>query len=69
MPEVEGYACAIAEVDERRRHLEVHGSGPPEVVRKRLDEMAASGTSGVMYLPAGDDIPRELEAIAGCAGL
>jgi hypothetical protein len=39
------------------------------VVRKRLDEMAALGASGVLYLPAGDDIPRELEAFAGCAGL
>lgn len=93
MAEVDGYARAIAAVDERRRHLEVHGahliavtererpfvtpaliaratdSGPPEAVRHRLGEMAASGASGVLYLPAGDDIPRELAAFARCAEL
>jgi hypothetical protein len=31
--------------------------------------MAASGASGVLYLPAGDDIPRELAAFARCAEL
>lgn len=42
-------------------------TGTPAQVRGRLAELEASGVSGVLYLPAGSDIPRELEAFVTCA--
>jgi 5,10-methylenetetrahydromethanopterin reductase len=43
-------------------------TGTPAAVRAALAELAASGVSGVIYFPAGPDIPRELETFAACAG-
>ncbi|MEM9621471.1 MAG: LLM class flavin-dependent oxidoreductase [Pseudomonadota bacterium] len=37
---------------------------PAEAWRERLQQMQARGTTEVVYQPAGDDIPRELEAFA-----
>jgi 5,10-methylenetetrahydromethanopterin reductase len=44
-------------------------TGTPAEVRERLTGFAASGASGVLYLPAGKGIPRELAAFSRCAGL
>jgi len=37
-------------------------TGPPDVVRAKLEELAAGGVTEVAYQPHGPDIPRELEA-------
>lgn len=37
--------------------------------RDRLDELQSLGVTEVIYQPAGPDIPRELDAFAGVAGL
>ncbi len=87
-PESAAFHQAVARLDPRRRHLEVHrghlievtdlerplvtgtliagttGTGTPGEVRRRLDEIAASGVEGVLYGPMGPDIPRELAAFA-----
>jgi 5,10-methylenetetrahydromethanopterin reductase len=42
-------------------------TGTPEHVRTYLEGLAASGVSGVLYFPAGPDIPRELETFAASA--
>jgi 5,10-methylenetetrahydromethanopterin reductase len=42
-------------------------TGPPERMRAALDRLAADGVAGVLYFPAGPDIPRELEAFARAA--
>jgi 5,10-methylenetetrahydromethanopterin reductase len=39
-------------------------TGTPEVVRGRVDALAARGVTELAYQPAGPDIPRELEAFA-----
>jgi 5,10-methylenetetrahydromethanopterin reductase len=36
-------------------------TGPPEVVRRRVADFAAAGVTEVVYQPAGEDIPGELE--------
>jgi 5,10-methylenetetrahydromethanopterin reductase len=41
-------------------------TGPAEVIRERLDRLAADGFTEVMYHPRGD-VPRELEAFASVA--
>ncbi len=48
-----------------------HGTdtGTPDEVRERLASFEASGATGVLYLPAGSDLARELVAFAGAAGL
>jgi 5,10-methylenetetrahydromethanopterin reductase len=48
-----------------------HGTdtGTPDEVRERLASFAAAGASGVLYLPAGSDIARELTAFARATGL
>jgi 5,10-methylenetetrahydromethanopterin reductase len=40
------------------------GTGTPEEVRRRIEEIAATGAEGVLYGPMGADIPRELAAFA-----
>jgi 5,10-methylenetetrahydromethanopterin reductase len=42
-------------------------TGTRAEVRATLEQLAASGVAGVLYFPAGPDIPRELEAFAACA--
>jgi 5,10-methylenetetrahydromethanopterin reductase len=42
-------------------------TGPPEHMRAHLEQLAESGVAGVLYFPAGADIPRELETFAACA--
>jgi 5,10-methylenetetrahydromethanopterin reductase len=42
-------------------------TGTSDEVRAHLEQLAASGVAGVLYFPAGSDIPRELEAFAACA--
>jgi 5,10-methylenetetrahydromethanopterin reductase len=91
--EVAGYTAALAQVDERRRHIEMHrghlievtemerpyitaeligaatGTGSPDAVAASLRELEASGASGVLYMPNGADIGRELRTFAAAAGL
>jgi len=43
--------------------------GTAETIRARIAEAAAAGTTGIMYAPAGSDIPRELRAFARAAGV
>jgi 5,10-methylenetetrahydromethanopterin reductase len=88
--EVVGYHARLAEVPERRRHIETHRGHlteltdlerpfvTPELIRRatdtgttgdvqrHLDELERSGVTGVIYFPAGPDIPRELAAFAAC---
>jgi 5,10-methylenetetrahydromethanopterin reductase len=88
--EVAGYHARLAQVDERRRHIEMHrghlteltelerpfvtpalirrgtDTGTAAEVRAYLEGLARSGVSGVIYFPAGPDIPRELAAFADC---
>jgi 5,10-methylenetetrahydromethanopterin reductase len=42
-------------------------TGTPDQMRSHLRELERSGVTGVLYFPAGPDIPRELEAFAACA--
>jgi 5,10-methylenetetrahydromethanopterin reductase len=42
-------------------------TGPPGRMRAALDRLAADGVAGVLYFPAGPDIPRELRAFAAAA--
>jgi 5,10-methylenetetrahydromethanopterin reductase len=42
-------------------------TGSPGHMRAYLESLAASGVSGVLYFPAGPEIPRELETFAACA--
>ncbi|WP_211262620.1 LLM class flavin-dependent oxidoreductase [Nitriliruptor alkaliphilus] len=44
-------------------------TGPREEVRALLASLAEDGAAGVLYQPAGPDIPRELRAFAEAAGL
>lgn len=44
-------------------------SGTADEVRARLRELSDLGATGVLYLPAGEDIGRELAEFAACAGL
>jgi 5,10-methylenetetrahydromethanopterin reductase len=39
-------------------------TGTADEMRSHLDELERSGVTGVLYFPAGPDIPRELEAFA-----
>jgi 5,10-methylenetetrahydromethanopterin reductase len=88
--EVRDYRARIAQVDERRRHIETHRGHltevtelerpfvTPELIRRGTDTGSAgevrahlaaleqSGVTGVIYFPAGPDIPRELAAFAAC---
>lgn len=41
-------------------------TGPCDSVRRTVAELAEQGATGVLYLPAGPDIPRELSAFAQC---
>jgi 5,10-methylenetetrahydromethanopterin reductase len=41
-------------------------TGTADEMRAYLDELERSGVTGVLYFPAGEDIPRELEAFAAC---
>jgi 5,10-methylenetetrahydromethanopterin reductase len=43
--------------------------GTAETIRARIDTAAARGATGIMYAPAGSDIPRELRTFARAAGL
>jgi 5,10-methylenetetrahydromethanopterin reductase len=42
-------------------------TGTPQQMREHIERLAADGVSGVLYFPAGPDIPRELTAFAECA--
>jgi len=42
-------------------------TGTAGEVRAYVDELARSGVTGVLYFPAGPDIPRELAAFAACS--
>jgi 5,10-methylenetetrahydromethanopterin reductase len=42
-------------------------SGTRAQVRETLETLERSGVAGVIYFPAGPDIPRELAAFAACA--
>jgi 5,10-methylenetetrahydromethanopterin reductase len=42
-------------------------TGTPDQMRAHLEQLAESGVAGVLYFPAGSDIPRELETFAACA--
>lgn len=42
-------------------------TGSVETLRARLEELAATGVTEVVYQPAGPDIPRELEAFSRLA--
>jgi hypothetical protein len=42
-------------------------TGTPADVLATLDEIAAAGCAGVLYAPAGPDIPRELRTTAAVA--
>jgi 5,10-methylenetetrahydromethanopterin reductase len=42
-------------------------TGTPEALRARLDELASSGVTGVLYAPMGSDIPGELATFAEVA--
>jgi 5,10-methylenetetrahydromethanopterin reductase len=42
-------------------------TGEAEALRPRLDDLAAAGTSEVLYAPMGPDIPRELRAFMAMA--
>jgi 5,10-methylenetetrahydromethanopterin reductase len=88
--EVMGYQARLAQVSERRRHIEMHRGHltevtdlerpfvTPELIRRGTDtgtagdvraylgELSQSGITGVLYFPAGSDIPRELTAFAAC---
>ena len=41
-------------------------TGTAAEVRAYLERLEQSGVTGVLYFPAGPDIPRELAAFAGC---
>jgi 5,10-methylenetetrahydromethanopterin reductase len=43
-------------------------TGTPTEMRVHLEGLAAQGVTGVLYFPAGPDVPRELAAFAACAG-
>lgn len=42
-------------------------TGTGTEVRAHLERLASGGVAGVLYFPAGPDIPRELERFAACA--
>jgi 5,10-methylenetetrahydromethanopterin reductase len=44
-------------------------TGEPAALRERLRELGSRGVTEIAYQPAGPDIPRELTAFAGMAGL
>jgi 5,10-methylenetetrahydromethanopterin reductase len=44
-------------------------TGPSRQLRARLDELEAAGATEILYAPMGPDVPRELRAFAGMAGL
>lgn len=44
-------------------------TGSVDELRERLGRLAAKGVTEVAYYPAGPDIPRELAAFAGMAGV
>ncbi len=44
-------------------------SGPPDVVRSRVEAFGEQGVTEVCYQPSGPDIERELRAFAGAVGL
>jgi 5,10-methylenetetrahydromethanopterin reductase len=41
-------------------------SGTVDELRAYLGKLEQAGVTGVLYFPAGEDIPRELEAFAAC---
>jgi 5,10-methylenetetrahydromethanopterin reductase len=45
------------------------GTGTDDEVHATLDEIARSGTGGVLFGPQGPDIPREMRRFAEAAGL
>lgn len=63
-----GHLMEVSEHDDRLIPRETAQAmtftGSIETLRARLEEMAASGITEVVYQPAGPDIPRELEAFA-----
>lgn len=44
-------------------------TGEARALRERMDGLVALGVTEIVYQPAGPDIPRELTAFAGMAGL
>lgn len=63
-----GHLMEVSEHDDRmipRETVEaLTFTGTEETLRARLEQMAESGVTEVVFQPAGPDIPRELEAFA-----
>lgn len=63
-----GHLMEVSEHDDRmipRETVEaLTFTGTADTLRARLEQMASSGVTEVVYQPAGPDIPRELEAFA-----
>ena len=51
----------------RLRSLVVYGDAGGKHDSPAPTLVVVDGVSGVIYFPAGPDIPRELEAFTGCA--
>jgi 5,10-methylenetetrahydromethanopterin reductase len=49
--------------------LDCGWSGDPDSIAARMDEAAEQGITEVVYIPAGPDVPAELEAFAAAAQL
>jgi 5,10-methylenetetrahydromethanopterin reductase len=47
--------------------LECGWSGDPDSIAARMDEAGELGITEVIYIPAGPDVPAELEAFAAAA--
>ncbi|MBO0685850.1 MAG: LLM class flavin-dependent oxidoreductase [Candidatus Dormibacteraeota bacterium] len=66
----EGHLVHLNELDRQvlspEFAAEATATGPPELIRERLDRLAAEGFTEVMYQPKGD-VPRELKAFAAVA--
>jgi 5,10-methylenetetrahydromethanopterin reductase len=69
----EGHLVAMNAIDERfvmGEFLAQRGlAATPEAWQSRLAEIESRGATEVTYQPAGPDIPRELRAFAGVAGI
>jgi 5,10-methylenetetrahydromethanopterin reductase len=66
-----GHLTEVTELERPYVTAELIGAatetGTPAHMRDYLEGLAASGVSGVLYFPAGPDIPRELETFAAAA--
>ncbi|WP_208301299.1 hypothetical protein [Mycobacterium sp. DL440] len=49
--------------------LECGWTGDPESIAARMDEAGEQGITEVIYIPAGPDVPSELEAFAAAVQL